>query len=123
MVFGYESHTQFQMPEITMNTSFVLAAALLLSGNPTAAQVKEPKKTGPVTTAAHFMAQHYSVDPDAVAVEVVKRVGGKATVITKVAGQQSCTLDMAKAPAGVRAEFGWLVGGIYCSNNTAPAAS
>ncbi|MCF5371971.1 hypothetical protein [Pseudomonas syringae] len=106
-----------------MNTTFVLAAALLLSGNPHAAQVHEPKKNGPVTTAAHFMAQHYSVDPDAVTVAVVKRVGGKATVITKVAGQQSCTLELAKAPAGVGAEFGWLVAGIDCSNNTASAAS
>lgn len=76
-------------------------------------QAFEEPDVGPEPLAANFMAQFYDVPAESVAVTLNDSSEFEATAVAKVK-EHSCVMEMTKAPAGVHAPFGWLVGSMQC---------
>ncbi|WP_137887443.1 hypothetical protein [Pseudomonas sp. 2FE] len=70
--------------------------------------------TRPEALAANFMVQFYDVPADSVSVTLTEQTARQAKAKAEVAGGHVCIMEMALAPEGVHAPFGWLVGSMQC---------
>lgn len=65
--------------------------------------------------AAHFMAQFYGVRPSSISTTELEKEGHQATVSAATESGESCIFDVVRAPEGVAARHGWLIGSIHCN--------
>lgn len=92
---------------------FCLAAMTFLAGCESASE------TGPAPLAKHFMAEFYSVDPDAVRVEIFTETPQLTAILAQVDGHV-CVMEMVQAPKGGSERFGWLVSSMKCDLEEKP---
>lgn len=69
----------------------------------------------PSDVASHFMAQFYGVAPETISATVLEQDGQVATVDAAAETGKVCSFEVVKAPQGVAARYGWLIGSIECS--------
>ncbi|MFG8764946.1 hypothetical protein ACEOVB_29575 [Pseudomonas aeruginosa] len=70
-------------------------------------------EVGPAPLARHFMAQFYDAKPEAVKVTMLDESPRLVVALAEVDGH-ACRMEMAPAPEGVSARFGWLASSMQC---------
>ncbi|HBP4970071.1 TPA: hypothetical protein ACWL5R_005798 [Pseudomonas aeruginosa] len=93
-----------------MNGVTWVAGVVMVAASMTAGAEEE---VGPAPLARHFMAQFYDVQPEAVKVTMLDESPRLIVARAEVDGH-ACRMEMAPAPEGVSARFGWLVGSMQC---------
>jgi hypothetical protein len=93
------------------NVLFGLTALALLAG------CDAENESGPNPLAKHFMSEFYGVEPDDVTVFVMADGDETPRTVMARAGEHACRMQMAPAPAGVSASFGWLVSSMQCDQS------
>lgn len=97
------------MLKSTLKSAVLTLGAALLPGLAMATN-----ETGPEALAASFMTQFYDVPVEQVTVTISNRTERSATALASVPDGHACAMDMALAPDGVNAQFGWLVSSMKC---------
>jgi hypothetical protein len=103
------------MLPMKLTTRFISIASIAMLPWLASAQSTDQQKDDPKALAANFMEQFYDAPADTVMVTLTDTTDTQTKAVASVNGHV-CVMDMSKAPEGVHAPFGWLVGSMQCGS-------